>query len=164
MKNTIKALNKYAMYFSACLAGAIMLLIVLDVFLRNSFMVFIPGVFELTQILLSLVVFMALAYANDNKEHIIFDAIYKRLPQGGKWVFSFIGSLIMLAAIIVIGSFILQLAITQAGQGYHTPILRIVLWPFTILGAFGMLLFCLSVIGDLILIIKDREVLSIDSN
>ena len=164
MKNTIRALNKCAMNFSACLVGAIMLLIVLDVFLRNSFMVFIPGVFELTQILLSLIVFMALAHVNDNKDHIVFGGLYGRLSKGGKRFFSFVGSVIMLAIIVVIGFFIWQLAITQAGQGTHTPILRMVLWPFTALGSFGMFLFCLSVVGDLILVIKDKEVLSIDSN
>jgi len=164
MKNTIPALSKYAMYVSACLVGAVMFLIVLDVFLRNSFMVFIPGVFELTQILLSLIVFMALAYTNDKKQHIVVGALYKILPRAGKWIFSLIASLFTLIIIVIIGWFILQLAITQAGNGDHTPILRIVLWPFTILSVVGMLLFALSVVGDLIFILKDREVLPIDSN
>ena len=159
MKDTIKSLNKCAMYFSALLVGMIMLLIVLDVFLRNSFMVFIPGVFELTQILLSLVVFTALAYTNDKREHVVFAAIYKRLSDGGKRFFSLVSSIIMLAVVVVIGAFIFMIAFYQVGQGDHTPILRIVLWPFTLLGVFGMFMFFLSVIGDIVLTIKDREVL-----
>ena len=159
MRNAIKVVNKYAMYFSACLVGAIMFLIVLDVFLRNSFMVFIPGVFELTQILLSLLVFMSLAYTNDNKKHIAFDAIYKVLPRTGKWVFSLIRTLIMLIVIAFIAWFMRQLAIDQADR---TPILHIMIWPATILGSAGMLMFFLSAVGDLILVIKDREVLSVD--
>ena len=159
MKNPSKALSKCAMRLSACLVGAIMLLIVLDVFLRNSFMLFIPGVFELTQILLSLVAFMSLAYVNENREHIVFEGLYKRLPHGGKWFCSLVGSFIMLVAMVIIGFFIWQLALTQSVQGDHTPILRIVLWPFTVLGSFGILLFCLSILGDFISIIKNREVL-----
>jgi len=135
---------------------------VIDLFLRNVFLVFIPGVFDFTQILLSLIIFMALAYAHEKKQ-VVFDAIYNIFPQTLKWVFSLISSIFVLAIGIIIGRSLVQFAIVNLDQA-QTLTLRIPLAPITLLGAVGILLFCFSVVGDLIFIIKDRGVLRYDSN
>ena len=162
MRNVIKAINKCANYISAFVLACLMLLIVADIFLRNVFFFFIPGVFELTQILLSVIVFMAVAYAHDNKEHVVIDVVYDLLPRGGKWILSLLSSVVFLALNVVVGWYVLQFAIAQIGRGDHTSTLGVPLWPMSMLGALGMFLFCLSVIGDIIYIIKDKGVLTLD--
>lgn|GEM_PF-947871 len=164
VRDTIRALNKCAVYFSAVLLGIMLLLIVLEIFLRNVFFVFIPGVFELTQVFLSVCFFMAVAYANDKREHVVTEVLYKRLPKSAKWILSLISSLLFLIITGVLGWFVLQFALGQFGTGEHTMRLSIALWPFAIFGTIGLLLLCLSVVTDLVCIIKDREVLSVDSN
>jgi len=39
-----------------------LLLTIMDVFLRNAFLVFIPGVFELTRVMLAVIVLFALLH------------------------------------------------------------------------------------------------------
>ncbi|MCL2226189.1 MAG: TRAP transporter small permease [Oscillospiraceae bacterium] len=162
MRNTIKTINKFANLISAFLLAGLTLLIVANIFLRNVFFIFVPGVFELTQIFLSIIAFFAVAYAHDNKAHCVVEALYKVLPRAGKWFFSLVSSLFFLATACVVGGSVFHLAITQISNTDHTMALRIPLWPFSMLGALGILLFCLSLIGDLVYIIKDREVLTND--
>ena len=164
MRNAIKALGKCAVYISAIVLGWLVLLIVLDVFLRNTFLVFIPGVFELTQVFLSVIVFLAIAYANDNKKHVVVDFLYNAMPRAGKLTFLIISSIFVLFIAAASGWFMLQFSLMQMSMVVHTPMLRVLLWPFSMVAALGMLLFCLSAIGQLVYTIKDREVLSLDTN
>jgi len=162
MRAAIKKINKSANYIGATVLALMMFLIVADIVLRNVLMFFIPGVFELTQLFLSVIVFMGVAYAQDNCEHVYIDILYENIPRAAKWVFSLISSLLFLGINIVMFRFVLAFAIAQISRGDHTSTLQVPFWPISMLAAAGMLLFCLSVIGDLIFIIKDRGVLSLD--
>jgi len=133
-----------------------------DIFLRNVFFVFLPGVFELMQLGLSLVVFLSVAHAQDNYEHVYIDVLYEALPRPGKRFFSFLSSILYLAVNGLLTYYVYSFAIAQISRGNHSATLEIPLWPISMIAAFGMFLYCLSVIGDLIYIIKDREVLTLD--
>ena len=52
----------YSGYVAACALAAMLLLTIMDVFLRNAFLVFIPGVFELTRVMLAVIVLFALLH------------------------------------------------------------------------------------------------------
>jgi len=160
MRNAIKALNKCAIYISALILCCLLLLITADVFFSNLFYVFIPGVFELTQLLTSMIVFLAIAYAYNNKKHVVSDVLCKVFPHSSKRIIlSVSSSLLSLVTIGVVCRFILRLALGQISQGGSTMILNIPLWIASMIGALGMLLFALSVIGDLVLNIQNKEVL-----
>jgi len=164
MRNAIKSLNKSAIYISAFVLGFIMLLIVADVFLKNVFFLFIPGVFELTRVFLTIIVFMSIAYVHDNRANLVTDVIYNIVPRTGKWILSIISSLIFLKITCLMTWFILRFAITQISSGDHTSTLHIPLWLISILATIGMLLFSISVICDLVFILKNKEVLTFDTN
>jgi TRAP-type C4-dicarboxylate transport system permease small subunit len=158
MRTVVRKLNRCAIYVSAALLGIITVLIVLEIFLRNVFQVFIPGVFELTQLFLSAIVFLAIAYANDNPDHLDVSTFFERIPKIIRWLLSLIRSIIYLAIVAIAGWFILRLAISQIDTLESTMVLQIVLWPLTITGAVGMLLLLLSVIADMIGVLMDVEV------
>ena len=158
MGDKIKSISKCSVYISAAALGILFLLIVLDFFLRNVFLVFIPGVFGFTQILLSICVFMALAYAYEQKRHIVIEAIYKLFPKAGKRFIYILSLLIFLAAVIKLSWFTLQFAISQMISGASTMTLSIPLWPVSIIAMAGLMLLGLSVLCDLISAFKNREV------
>jgi len=141
-----------------------MFMTVTDIFLRNIFMIFLPGVFELTQFLLCMIVFCAAAYAQDNGAHVCIDVIYGVLPRVGKWVISLVSSIFFLAINIVMTYFVFQLALAQIERGDFTSSLEIPWWTVSMLASVGMFLFTLSVVCDLIFIIKDKGVLTIDAS
>ncbi|MCL2365432.1 MAG: TRAP transporter small permease [Oscillospiraceae bacterium] len=162
MRTAISTLNKCAIYISALVLFCLLLLVIADVLLRNIFFTFIPGVFELTQIFSSVIVFMAIAFTQYNKEHVAAQLFSKTLKHHGKIIFSLISSLLFLVISGVTFWFIFQFAIAQFSRADSTLILNIHLGIISIIGALGMFLFCLSVIGDLMFIIKDKEVLQFD--
>ena len=163
MRNVIKRVSKSANYISGFVLAILMFLIVADIILRNTLFIFIPGVFELTQILLTMIVFFAVAYAHDNGEHVVIDVIYENMPRLGKWIFSLLSSMLYLGINAVLTWYVMQFGVAQIARGDYTSTLQVPLWPISMLGAVGMLLYCCSVIGDLIYIIKDRGVLTIDA-
>jgi len=158
VRKVIKTANKFAIYISAIHMGCLLLLIVLDVFLRNTFMIFIPGVFELSRLLLSVSVLFALAYANDEKKHVVVELLYKALPRTCRRILSIISSLFFVAVTGVLSWFLVRLGILQYEEMLVTPALRIAVWVFTIICALGMLLLCLSAFCSLLYSERDGEV------
>jgi TRAP-type C4-dicarboxylate transport system permease small subunit len=152
----INKTNAWSGYIAVFTLAALFFLAVLDIYLRHVFLVFIPGAFELTSLLLSLVVFFAVACAHAGAKHVSVDILYKILPRSGKWVLSLVRSIIYLAITLLIACFIIYFAITQFSQSDVTWALRVPLWIFSVLGAVGMLAYCLSIVGDLISIVRDR--------
>jgi len=164
MRKIIKKINKIAVHVSAFVLILMMFMVVADILLRNVFTLFIPGVFGLTQLFLSVIVFMSVAYAQDHYEHVYIDILYEAFPRTGKWVFSLISSILFLGINIVLTYYVLQFAIAQIDRGEYVSTLRFPLWPVSMIGAFGMFLFCLSVIGDIVYVVKDRGVLTLESS
>lgn len=164
MRKIVRIINKIANYFGAFILGCMMFMIVADIFLRNAFSFVIPGTFELTQVFLCMVVFFSAAYAQDRKDHVVIEFVYDLMPRAGKWVVSLISSLIFLGICIVMTKYIYDFAVYQISRGNFTSTLEIPLFYFSFVATFGMALLCLAVFCDLIFIIKDREVLSIDAS
>ena len=159
MRDAIKTANKCAVTLSAIVLGCLTLVLVLDIFLRNVFLVFIPGVFDFTQFFLPIAVFFALANVNDKKEYMVASALYKVFPNAGKWVLSLIGSLLVFVIGLIVTLVILLFAISSIDGGFYTLSLRVPLWISAMIVSAGMFLFCLSALSDVIFIIKDKGVL-----
>jgi len=62
MRKVLKKIGACSRYIAAFTLAALLLLTVLDVFLSNAFLIFIPGVFGLTKVLLPIIVFFAAAH------------------------------------------------------------------------------------------------------
>lgn len=154
VRKVIKKINSYSQYVSGAALVILMVLTVIDVVIRWVSTTRLPGVFELTPILLTFIVFFSVAYANDHKEHVVIDVLYDALPKMGKRIFSFISTIIYLAIVVLMTWVVFDYGIKLIPRNAVSSTLHIPLWPVIILGGIGMITYCLSVIGDLIFVVK----------
>jgi TRAP-type C4-dicarboxylate transport system permease small subunit len=164
MRKTVKKTNYYLNLVSGILLAIMMFMTVIDVVVRKMLGQFFSGSYELTLLLLTMIVFLGFGYANDFKEHVVIDVLYEALPRTGKRVFSIIASLLNLTIVSVMCFVVFKQAFRLYASGAYTSSLRIPHWPFAILGAVGLLGFILSILGDFILIFKEGRVLSNDAD
>ena len=59
MRRIIEKIQLYSRYVAASLLALLLSLTVLDVFLQYAFLIYIPGVFDVSKLLLSLIVLFA---------------------------------------------------------------------------------------------------------
>ena len=62
MRNMLKTIGTYFLFAAAFSLAALFALTVLDVFLSKAFLIFIPGVFGFTKVMLFMIVFFAAIY------------------------------------------------------------------------------------------------------
>ena len=152
--NTFKKINSFTQYISGVALMVLMFMTVIDVFVRKVLGRPLSGVYELTPICLTIIVFFAVAYAHDHREHVVIDVLYEALPRVGKKVFSYISIILTLAIVCLMCYVVFDYAIQIKGRGATTSILHIPMWPVAILASLGMLGYVLALIGDLIYLIK----------
>ena len=163
MRDTIKKINYYFQFVSGFVTIALMLLTVLDVILRYFFNAPIGGTYELTCLVLTIIVFFAVGYSQEFNEHVVIDILYDHLPRKAKWVMSLISTLIYLAIVVLMFWTVAKYSITLISTNAQTPILKIPHWPLVIASAVGLFSYILALINDL-LFVKDGGVLSNDPN
>ena len=163
MRKIVRTINKRACYFGGIVVCVLMVLTVIDVIMRNFFLSPVPGMFELTQIMLCVIVFTGMAYAHDNHDTVVIDLLYDALPRVGKVVFSLISTIILITLNALLTWYVFRLVVQQFERGAFTSTLEIPWWIISAIAGCGMALFTLSAICNLIFIIKDKGVLSIDA-
>ena len=126
-----------------------MLLSTADVVLR-LFGKPIPGAYELTGLLGTIVVSFALGFTSLEKGHIAVELLYRKLPQRTQLAIetftNFISFLIF--GLIAYQSFIYALDIRKSGE--VSPTLQMPIYPFIFGMALGFGLLCLILIADTI--------------
>ena len=156
MKSLIEKSNSYSKCFAVVTLALLFLLTVLDALLSQAFLLFIPGVFEISALLLSLLVFFGVASAHASYGQYYAGILYRALPRAGKRAVSLICSFLYLGIVLIMTGCILYFAITQMSSADHTMALRVPLWIISMFGAIGMAIYVMSIAGGLISIIKDR--------
>ena len=162
LRKVIKKINYYLNYVSSFFLAFLMLMTVADVISRKVFNSPIMGTYELTLLLITIVVYLGFAHSNDFKEHVVIDVLYEVLPNAGKMVFSLISSLLNLALASIMCYAVYNYIFRLYASGGVTASLKIPLWPFAVVAVVGLVGLILSIIGDFILIIVERKVLSND--
>ena len=164
MRTVLRKINKAGAYIAAFFLCILLFLTAADVISRNVFNYIILGGFELTQMLLSMIIFMGAAYTQDCHEHVCIEIMYNAFPRAGKWFVSLLSTLIVLAMGFVATYYMYIFASTQIGRGEITMTLGLPLWPISVVATVGMAFFTLTVIVDLIFVIKDKGVLGLVTN
>ena len=129
--------------------SVLMLLTCADVFLRYFLNRPIPGVFELTELAMVVVVFFGLAYTASKNSHIAVDLVVARLPQRWQGAIDFITGVISLGVIALI---IWQSALfAQEALAYHevSDILDIPTFYFKFLVPLGASVLFLQLVASL---------------
>lgn len=136
--------NKASQAIAGTTLIAIMLMAVINVVGRRFFNSPVSGTIELTEIGMVIVVYLSLAYAEDNRDHIVVDLVYSRLPGGLRRISSAVASLVTtcIAGLLVwqLFSFMLRMK----GGGFATSILAIPMWYVAAAAGFGAVMFTVS--------------------
>lgn len=102
---TIDRINDLIGQAISWLALILVLLIVVDVFLRYVFQFSSPAMFELEWHLFAALFLLAAGWTFRNDQHVRVDLFYQKFSDKGKAVVNLIGSLLLLLPFCVVGFF-----------------------------------------------------------
>lgn len=125
-----------------------MLLTVGNVVGRRFFKAPISGTFELTEFMLALVVFFAIAYTQVRKGHISIDVVVSRFSPRAQAI---IASITYFFSLGLFSLVTWQSAVhaNRLFEGHNVSgVLSVPIYPFVIAVAVGSLLFCLVLLAD----------------
>ncbi len=118
-----------------------MLLTVLDVFLRYAFNSPLLGVHEITEFMMVTFVFFSLAYAEVKEDHIRVEFVMDRLPEKFRKITGKIVLIVEIILLLSIATMGIIKAIRVKEMGHISGILSIPVYPFyltVVLGSFAM--------------------------
>ena len=138
----IHHLSRLFAYIATGVLGLMMLLTVVDVFLRYFFNSPITGTTEVTEFMMVIVVFPALAWCAVTRRHLKVDLLVSHLPPRIQAIIDFLTLLLALGTFIIITwqSFLESLDVRTT-----TSLLNLPHAPFYWILTVSLALFCLSI-------------------
>lgn len=143
-----RGLNTFCKWLSAAGMAVFMVMVILtfiDVFLRYFFNKPLPGMYEVTEMLMPLVVFSAIAYGQWSKSHVIMDVITGSLNKDNKITLESVTNIWCIAVCILCIYAASRYALTVKSA---TGLLGIPYKPFVWFVVFGMVTLMLAFIWD----------------
>ena len=122
----------------------------IDVVMRYIFNRPISGVYELTELMMVILVFFGLAYAQVNKEHVAVDLVYTRFAPKMKTIANCVSCFLCMGLFVIMTWQSIKQAQGKWNSGLMTGTLGIPLWPFYLITAMGCLVTCFVFIADLL--------------
>jgi TRAP-type transport system small permease protein len=141
---------KWANYWGGALLFGMMVLTGADVLLRYFFSRPIPGTFEVTELLMAVIIGLGLGYCALEKGHVRVDLFTTRLPRRGQLIADFIAYLVFMVIYVMITWQTINKAITQYNTHTISSVLYISEYPFTIVMVLGCIILCLVLLRDVI--------------
>ncbi len=142
----IYSLSRLAGYTATGILGLLMVLTVADV-IGYLFKVPIRGTPELSEFMMVLVVFLALAWCAVTRKHVRVDLIVSHFPPRVQAIFD---SITLLATLGLFGIITWRSVLESMASYDTTSILRLPTAPFYWIMTFGLALFCLAILVVLI--------------
>ena len=140
---TVYFLSRIAGYLATGVLGLLMVLTVANVILRDFFDKPIMGTPELSEFMMVLVIFLALAWCAITRKHVKVELIVNRFSPRIQAILNGITLLLTLGVFVIITW---QSALESMVVYDTTSLLRIPHTPFYWIMTFGLGLFCLSII------------------
>ncbi|MGB8435581.1 MAG: TRAP transporter small permease [Burkholderiales bacterium] len=116
--------------FAAIILFGMMALTFVDVFMRYVVGDSIRGSFEITELMMVILIFAGLPLVSRKDEHVTVDLIEHALPAGVRKALRVIADLVCGAALLGMSWLMWRKAGEVVGYGDVTAALRVVLWPF----------------------------------
>ncbi|HEU4342596.1 MAG TPA: TRAP transporter small permease [Candidatus Binatia bacterium] len=138
--------NRLLTYFGSIALALLMFLTVADVFGRYLFNQPIPGTFELTEMLMVLIVFLALGLAEHHNEHISLDLAYNHFTPMQKKVTDLVVDLVNLVVVAAITWQLYEYSVRMLDGNYTTAVLQLPIHPFVIAAVTGAAAYVLAII------------------
>jgi len=150
-----KWLRKIERGFCYAAAGLVLVMIfptTLDVVLRYIFNAPLPEMFQLTEFMMVAVVYLAIAYVQQLKDHIKIEIATQWLPQKAQEALEIFGYLVGLVIFLIITWQSGRLAWEAwETQDYTMGIVQFPLWPAKTILPVGVGLFCLRLFLDIVI-------------
>jgi TRAP-type transport system small permease protein len=140
------AINRFLTHLSSIALAVLMFLTVADVFGRYLFNRPVPGTFELTEMLMVLIVFMALGLAQHHNEHISLDLAYNYFPERSKAVTDIIVEAVNLLIVAGITWQLSEYSVRMSEGNYTTAVLELPIRPFVVLAIAGTASYGLAIL------------------
>jgi len=146
-KNTIRKITRGLCYIGMFFAIPLMLITTVDAIGRDLFDKPLPGTIELSEYMLSIIILLGAAYAQQVKGHVGVDFLTKRLSVKTK---SIIGIITTLASMFIIAIVIWQGYLEGINEKTVSDMLRVPQRPFRLLVSVGGILLWFEFLVDLI--------------
>jgi len=163
MRKAIEKINHFLYYISAILILALLFMTLAEVIMRRFFNSPMMGVFELTMVALSLIIFFSTGYAQEHQYHVVIDFFYDKLPRLGRRIVSILSTLIYTATVGAMFWTVTQNAFRQMAAGTTTPITKLPLYPVIFLCSLGLAGLTLAVLKTLFFVTVEKGVLDHDA-
>ncbi len=131
-------------FFGGIVLAAMMFLTAADVILRYIFNAPITSAYELTELMMAIVVFFGMAYVSMRKEHIRIDFVINKFPLKGQALLDSITTFIGTCTLFVITWRLVSYSFALKAGGDVTTILRVPIYPFIWLVSISMAVYCVA--------------------
>lgn len=125
-----------------------------DIVGRSAFSSPLRGTIELTELAVVVLVYLGLARTETDDAHITVDLLFVRFKRRGQLVLRAVAGAIGVAVIAVMTWRLYQFTGHLQAGGYETSRLRVPLWPVAVLGVVGATAFGLSVLANLLVVLR----------
>ena len=122
----------------------LMAMIVIDVFLRNTFNITIVGAVELVEMMMPLIGFLGIAWCALQGGHVVVDIVVSSLPEKAQRIFNVLNYVLGAVVTFLIGWYTLQQSIYAKQIRVVTVNLEIPKYPFMLVTAIGFFLMTLA--------------------
>lgn len=145
MRRIVQGVSRLFSWISGVFILALMLLVVLEVVLRDLFETTLGGTIEVSEVVLAFLVFLGVAYAQQDDAHVQTDLVTSRLPPGAAAWIRAVG--LVVAAIVL-----LVAAWATAGRGWDAfqtgesrfGLRSVPVWPARLIIPVGLFLLALE--------------------
>lgn len=140
--------NRLLTHVGSIALALLMFVTVADVIGRYFFNRPLPGTFELTEMLMVFIVFLALGLAQHHNEHISLDLAYNYFPSRLKKGTDLIVDLVNLVVVAAITWQLYDYSVRMLDGNYTTAVLQLPIHPFVIAAVTGAASYALAIISD----------------
>jgi TRAP-type C4-dicarboxylate transport system permease small subunit len=153
LERVIYPFSKGISILSMIAAVAMMLIVTADIFMRRALNQPIFGAYEIGKVLLVIVVFCGVAYVMSVKGHVMVDTLVRLYPKKLQTVVSGIAYFLSLLIVALISWQSAVYGFEMARVGETSVLLRILVYPFIFVVAFGSAVLFLVIMAQFIKIL-----------
>lgn len=146
MEKLITKLNTGLLYVAQVVLIIMVFLVTADVLGRWLFSQPITGAVELTELGLSMVIFLSIAYTHLKEEHVSIDFLVERFPKKAQWIMEVLINLIIMAVMLLMALSLFWYAERLFTSGTVTGDLGLPIYLFAGVSGIGAIVFALTAI------------------
>lgn len=148
MERFTLVINRFLTTIGSIGLASLMFLTVADVAGRYLLNRPVPGAFELTEMSMVLIVFLALGLAQHHREHIALDLAYNYFSTRLKKATDLTVDLINLVVVVAMTWQLYNYFVRMIDGNYTTAVLQLPIYPFVIVALAGAAAYVLAIVCD----------------